>query len=170
MLKKISWIDFIKISSPQYYVLLVTSAGGHTNLTGISWFSIVSWEPPLLMLSIRNSRYGYELLKENPEFVVCFPAAGQQEAAVMCGQKSGRDVDKVKSGGFELVPATRVSAPLIQGSTACLECLKRNEISVGDHQLVVAEVLACHGDVERTAHVYTTSYNRFYNLDFSGKR
>lgn len=39
MLKKIDWEDFIKISSPQYYVLLVTLAENRVNLTGISSYT-----------------------------------------------------------------------------------------------------------------------------------
>ena len=169
MLKTISWEDFVKISSPQYYVLLVTSAEGQTNITGISWFSIVSWSPPLVMLSIGGSRYGYELLKKNPEFVICLPAKAQEKSAVLCGQKSGRTSDKVKEGAFTLNTALKIKAPLIENSTACIECRLEKEMAAGDHMLVAAKVLACHGDFDRAAHVYTTSYSEFYALDFTGK-
>jgi len=169
MLEPISWEEFIKISSPQYYVLLVTSAEGRTNLTGISWFSLVSWTPPLVMLSVRSSRFGYKLLRQNPEFVVALPSADQQAAAAMCGRKSGSRTDKVKEGGFTFQPATKISAPLLAEATACLECRIKNEIEVGDHQLILAEVLACYGDWERSAHVYTTSYERFYSLNHERK-
>ncbi|OGF68048.1 MAG: hypothetical protein A2Y62_09380 [Candidatus Fischerbacteria bacterium RBG_13_37_8] len=168
MLEKIKWNDFIKIISPQYYVLFVTSDGTNTNLTGISWFTIVSWDPPMVIISIRNSRYGYELVKKNPEFVVCFPSEEQIVPAEMCGRKSGRDVDKVAEGKFELLPAAKVKVPLIADSTACLECVLKNEVIAGDHVILLAEVVECHGDFNLAKHVYTTGYTEFYSLDYSG--
>lgn len=169
MLKKIKWNEFIKLVSPQYYVLFVTSSGDKVNLTGISWYTIVSWEPPMVMISIRESRYGYGLVKENPEFVVCFPSEKQMSSAILCGKKSGRFVDKVKEGKFELIPATKIKVPLIGGSTACLECKVNNEVPAGDHMILLGDVLECHGDFELAKHVYTTGYTEFYVLDHSGE-
>jgi len=169
MLKRISWNEFIKIASPQYYVLFVTSAKEKINLTGISWYTIVSWEPPMVIVSIRDSRYGYELVKENPEFVICFPSEQQMRSAIMCGKKTGRNVDKVTEGKFELIPATKVKVPLIAKSTACIECKVNKEIVAGDHIIIVGDVLECHGDFDIPKHVYTTGYTDFYVLDHKGK-
>jgi flavin reductase (DIM6/NTAB) family NADH-FMN oxidoreductase RutF len=169
MLEKIDWEEFIKISSPQYYVLLVTSAENKVNLTGISWFSIVSWEPPMVMFSIGEARFGYELLKKNPEFVISFPSKKQEKGAILCGHKSGRSTDKVKEGGFRLRKADIVGVPLIDESTACIECRVEKELPVADHVIVVGRVVACHGDFDNPYHIYTTSYTSFYSLDFSGR-
>ena len=168
MLKTISWGDFIKIMSPQYYVLLVTSDGKRTNLTGISWFSIVSWEPPMAIVSIRDTRFGYKLLQKNHEFVICIPSEEQQEAAIMCGKMSGSKVDKVKQGNFRLLQATKIRVPLIDKSTACIECQVNMEIPAGDHRIILADIVECHGDFDKIRHIYTTAYSTFYALDFSG--
>ncbi len=169
MLNKIRWEEFIKIVSPQYYVLFVTSYNDRVNLTGISWYTIVSWEPPMIMVSIRNSRYGYELVKKNPEFVICFPSEVLKQSAIMCGKKTGRETDKVKEGGFKLIPANKIKVPLIADSTACIECKLKNEVVAGDHIILIADVLECHGDFDLIKHVYTTAYTDFYVLDFEGK-
>ncbi len=169
MLKEISWQEFVKISSPQYYTLLITSYEKKINLTGISWFSIVSWQPPMIIVSIRSSRYGYELLTKNPDFAIAFPAKKQQTGAISCGQVSGRDTDKLQLTGFSLRPASKINGYLLEEAAAVIECSKANEFSAGDHQLILADVLAMHGDFENSAHIYTTSYTEFYPLSYEQK-
>jgi flavin reductase (DIM6/NTAB) family NADH-FMN oxidoreductase RutF len=165
MLQRTSWTEFLRASSPHHYLLLVSSVAERINLTGISWFTIVSWEPQLVAVSLRRERYGYELLQENGDFTLAFPAPHQLEQAIRCGRVSGKNSGKVRESGFNFAPAASVRGFILEEAAAALECRFEAEHEAGDHRLIIARVLACQHDPENSAHIYTTGYSEFYSLD-----
>ena len=64
------------------------------NIITIAWTGIVNSQPPMTYISVRPSRYSYELLKETGEFVINLTPAQLVRQADWCGVRSGRDEDK----------------------------------------------------------------------------
>jgi flavin reductase (DIM6/NTAB) family NADH-FMN oxidoreductase RutF len=127
-----------------YVTSLVTCCGadGKPNIIAVAWLVPVSVQPPLVGMSIRPTRYSYELIQATGEFVINvapFEIAGQ---ALYCGRHSGRDVDKFAATRLTPGPAQLVRPPIIQECLAHLECRVVNDLPAGDHRFVIAEVLA----------------------------
>ncbi len=131
-------------------VVLVSVAGGAGagNFLTIAWVGTVCSSPPMLSVAIRPSRYSYDLVNQEREFVVNIPNADQLEATDVAGVWSGREHDKFAELGLTPLPATRVGAPLIAECPVNLECVVRHQLKLGSHDLFLAEIVAAHYDEE----------------------
>ncbi|RLA84210.1 MAG: flavin reductase family protein [Deltaproteobacteria bacterium] len=168
-LKEISWDQALEWASPFPYVLVVSlDQGGRPNAMGVGWWSIVSWEPRLLAISVAPERYTYECLKARGEFTLCFPSKDLKEAAWLCGTRSGRKVDKFALGKLKGIPSRFVRPPLLEGSTVAFECRIKEEMEAGDHVLFLAEILATYGDEGRLLHLYSIHYRKLVAIDCKG--
>lgn len=123
---------------------LVSCAGKdrRPNAIAIAWLTPVSINPPLLAFAIRPQRYSYDLLQENPAFVVNVMAYAQAVEVLFCGRCSGRDVNKFATASLTPLPAQIVDAPVIAEALAHVECEVEAEHPAGDHVIVVGRVLA----------------------------
>ena len=164
-----SWNEALELGSPYPYTLATTvGVDGRPNIIGLAWWTIVSWEPPMIAISVGHGRYSHECLEHGGEFVLCFPAEEQKEGAWLCGTTSGRKVDKFSEAGFQQVPAKAVAPPIIEGSTVAYECKVTNSVTAGDHTLFIGEVVAVHGSPERARHLYSVHYRRLVSIDCKG--
>jgi len=127
-------------------VVLVTTAGERPNLLTIAWTGTVNGQPPMVGISIRQSRHSYQLLCETRDFVVNLPTAEQLEVVDMAGIESGAGVDKFRDYGLTAAPAAKVAAPLIRECPVNLECVVRHQLELGTHDLFVGEIVAVHYD------------------------
>jgi flavin reductase (DIM6/NTAB) family NADH-FMN oxidoreductase RutF len=129
-------------------VFLITCAGkdGQPNPIAIAWLTPVSINPPLLAFAIRPQRYSYELLQENPAFVVNVMVYERAVEVLFCGRCSGRDVDKFATTGLTPVPARAVNVPVIGEALAHVECEVEAGYPAGDHVIVVGRVVAASAE------------------------
>ncbi len=115
------------------------------NLITCSWFGTVCSEPPMVSVSIRESRFSYPLVKESGEFTVNIPRIADLDAVIHCGTKSGRDTDK-----FDDLKITPVachplkSAPMIEEFLLVLGCQVKQDIKLGSHSIFIAEIVSIH--------------------------
>ena len=71
------------------------------NSMTISWGSMGTiWGKPMITVFIRPTRYTYEFIKSNEYFTVSFFDEKYRDKLSLMGNKSGRDIDKVKETGF----------------------------------------------------------------------
>ncbi len=108
------------------------------------------WYP----ISVRPSRYSYDMIKKTGEFVINLTTEKLAFATDYCGVRSGRDVDKFKEMNLTKEKAEFVSAPMIKESPVCIECrVKEIEIrELGSHHMFLADVLAVHAEEEFMDH------------------
>ena len=58
------------------------------------------WGKPMMTVFIRDQRYTFEFLNSNEYFTVSFYDKKYKKELSLMGNKSGRDIDKVKETGF----------------------------------------------------------------------
>jgi flavin reductase (DIM6/NTAB) family NADH-FMN oxidoreductase RutF len=121
---------------------------GHQNIITIAWTGIVCSQPPMLSISVRPGRFSHSLLDANGDFVVNVPSAGSVNEADLCGMLSGRDIDKFQQLGWTTMDAATVNAPLIREMPLALECRTRQKLSLGTHDMYVAEILGIQAHAE----------------------
>lgn len=127
-------------------VLLVTTrdAAGRDNIMTVSWAGMACTNPPMLTISLRQSRHSHATVLATREFVVNIPTSKMREAVEMCGTSSGKDTDKFSLSGLDKMPASVVAVPLIAQCPINLECRVRHVLPLGSHDLFVAEIVKTH--------------------------
>ena len=124
----------------------VADKRGKTNVFTVAWTGTICSDPPMVSISVRPQRYSYEMIRETGEFVINLTAGPMTRATDFCGVRSGREMDKLTAAGLTVEPAGAVSAPLIAESPLSLECRVTQILSLGSHDMFLAEIVAV--DVE----------------------
>ncbi len=129
-------------------VVMVTAAdsAGKPNIITLAWAGTINSEPPMLSISVRKERYSHGLIMDKGMFVVNLVTEKLAYAADFCGVKSGKDTDKFAVMGLTPEKSSFVEVPLIKESPVSLECIVRNRIELGSHDMFIAEIVAV--DVE----------------------
>ena len=134
----------------------VTDGQGNDNIITVAWTGTICTNPPMVYISVRPSRYSYEMLKKTGEFVINLTTEELVFATDYCGVRSGRDVDKFKEAHLTKEPAQFVKAPMIKESPVSIECRVTEVKELGSHHMFLAEVLAVHAQQE-----YIDKNNKF---------
>ena len=124
----------------------VTDGEGRDNVFTVAWTGTVCTSPPMVYISVRPSRYSFEMIRKTKEFVLNLTTEELGFAADFCGVRSGRDVDKFEILGLTKDRAEFVKAPLIRESPVSIECRVTEEKELGSHTMFLAEVLSVHVD------------------------
>ena len=117
-----------------------------SNIITVAWTGIINTDPANVYISVRPSRYSYNMIKENGEFVINLTTKDLAYATDWCGVKTGEKVDKFKEMKLTKEKCKFVKCPMIKESPVSVEC-KVNEIrELGTHHMFIAEVLAINAD------------------------
>ncbi len=129
-------------------VLLISSReeSGKPHVATICWAGVLNSEPPLVGIAVRPSRRSNKLIKESGDFVINIPSRKWLKETDYCGFASTADSDKFSSVGFTAVEAGQVKAPLIDECALNLECVVKQILPLGSHDLFIAEIVAVHAD------------------------
>ena len=113
------------------------------NLMTAAWAGTVCSDPPMVSVSIRPSRYTYELVEKSGEFTVNLTDRGLLKAADYCGVRSGREEDKFARCGLTKVRAEGLNlAPAIAESPVYLACKVQNRLALGSHVMYIGEIVS----------------------------
>lgn len=129
-------------------VVLVTciDSTGEPNIITLAWAGTVCSEPPTIGLGIRPSRYSHKLIENSKEFVVNIPTTKIIRETDYCGVTSGKDVDKFSKTKLTQEPADKVKPPLIRECPVNMECILKNKLPLGAHDLFIGEIIQVHID------------------------
>lgn len=147
---------------------------GKPNIITVAWAGTVCSDPPMVSISVRKSRYSYDLIRKSGEFVINLTTKKLVRAADYCGVRSGRNVDKFAECRLHAAEAQKVGAPLIQESPVNIECKVRQVMELGTHDLFLAEVVCVQVDsdyIDETGkfhmedtHLTAYSHGKYYEL------
>ncbi|OGX20388.1 MAG: flavin reductase [Omnitrophica WOR_2 bacterium RBG_13_44_8] len=119
---------------------------GNPNVITLAWVGVVCSEPPQISISVRPHRYSYELIRESKEFTVNIPSESIVREVDICGNVSGREVDKFALTGLTPIPSRKIKPPLIMECPYNVECIVVKELELGSHVMFIGEVVAMHID------------------------
>ena len=134
----------------------VTDGEGNDNIITVAWTGTVCTNPAMAYISVRPSRYSYDMIRKTGEFVINLTTEKLAYATDFCGVRSGRDVDKFQKLNLTKEKAQFVSAPMIGEAPVSIECRVREVKELGSHDMFLADVLAVHAD-----EAYMDKNNRF---------
>ena len=105
-------------------ILLTTKDKNKVNSMVIGWGTFgVIFEKPMFIVYVRNNRYTHQMLANNPEFTINIKLDGVDKNTLkICGNESGRDIDKIKKANLTLVDPNKISVPGIKEFPLTIEC------------------------------------------------
>lgn len=117
-----------------------------SNIITVAWTGIINTNPAMVYISVRPTRYSYNLIKESGEFVINLTNKDLAYATDWCGVKTGAKVDKFKEMHLTKEKANFVNCPMIKESPVSVECKVREIKELGSHHMFIADVLAINAD------------------------
>jgi flavin reductase (DIM6/NTAB) family NADH-FMN oxidoreductase RutF len=123
--------------------VLVTTIdqAGRPNVFTVGWTGVACSHPPMVTIAVRKERLSYENIRATGEFVINLTTRQMLKMTDFCGCRSGRQIDKIKHFGLELLPGVDVAVPSLKISPVALECRVRSLTELGSHDLFIAEIL-----------------------------
>ena len=118
----------------------------NSNIITVAWTGIINTDPAMVYISVRPSRYSYNLIKENGEFVINLTNKDLAYATDWCGVKTGAKVDKFKEMHLNKEEGKFVKCPMIKECPVSVECKVKEVRKLGSHHMFVGEVLAINAD------------------------
>ena len=144
-----------------------------SNIITVAWCGITNTVPPKTYISVRPSRYSYNILKETKEFVINLTPAALAKKADFCGMYTGKKVDKFEKCGFTKEKAPNLSAPMIAECPISIECKVSDIIPLGSHDMFLADIISVNVDkgllfenklcINR-AHLCAFAHGEYYKL------
>ena len=111
------------------------------NIITIAWAGTVCSSPAMVSISVRKERFSYNIIKESGEFVINLVTRELVKQADYCGVRSGREIDKFKEMKLTPSKSTKITAPGIDESPVNIECVVKQIIPLGSHDMFLAEVV-----------------------------
>ena len=124
----------------------VTDGEGNDNIITVAWAGTVCTNPPMVSISVRPTRFSYDMICKTKEFVLNLTTEELAYATDYCGVRSGREVDKFQELHLTKEKSDHVKAPMIGECPVNIECRVKKIEKLGSHHMFLAEVLAVHAD------------------------
>lgn len=116
------------------------------NIITVAWTGTVCSDPPMCYISVRHERHSYPIIKENMEFVINLVGEDLVSRTDWCGVRSGAKYNKFIETNLTPIRGQKVKAPLIAESPVNLECVVKQIIPLGTHDMFLAEIVAVNVD------------------------
>ena len=102
----------------------VTNEAGERNVLTLGWGLIGRQHEgnPMFAIAVTPLRYSWSFLEQVPEFVIGVPDDALDEATVICGTRSGRELDKFAAAGLTPAPSLHVRPPSLIECPINIEC------------------------------------------------
>jgi flavin reductase (DIM6/NTAB) family NADH-FMN oxidoreductase RutF len=121
------------------YGLYAISSGDdqQRNAFTANWVSQVSFDPPLIALSIENDSISLAIIRRARRFAVNVFSADQRSLAGQLGKSLQRSPEKLENVAFA---TGETGCPVLADCAAYVECRVLSEMSAGDSTLLLAQV------------------------------
>ena len=116
------------------------------NIITIAWTGTICSDPPMCYISVRPGRHSHAIISRTGEVVINLTTQELARATDWCGCRSGRKFNKWKEMNLTPAPSRVVKAPVISESPVNIECVVKQVISLGTHDMFMAEVVNIQAD------------------------
>ena len=120
----------------------------NSNIITVAWTGILNTNPAMVYISVRPTRYSYNIIKNQGEFVINLTTKKLAKATDWCGVRSGEKYDKFKEMNLHKEKSNFVKCPMIKESPVSIECKVVDIKELGSHHMFIAEVLSINASDE----------------------
>ena len=111
---------------------------GEVNIFTANWLTQVSFDPPLLAISVENASKSLPMILRSRKFTVNVLRSGARELAGKLGKSALLHPNKLANVQYEPGPN---GCPILHDALAWVACEVRHSVEAGDSTLLVAEVV-----------------------------
>src|SRR5258707_8597530 len=108
------------------------------NMFTANWLTQVSFDPPLLAVSVENASKSLLMILNSRKFTVNVLRSGERELAGKLGKSAIKHPDKLTDVGFDLGAN---GCPILHNALAWVACEVHHTAEAGDSTLIIAEVV-----------------------------
>jgi len=119
------------------YVLTAQNQG-HVNGCTVAWVTPVSYDPPLLMVSLSSLRLSHDIAKQSGYFCINSLSGDQVKLARHFAFTTGRETNKLEGIPYS---TSDNGLPILDEARAFIECRVVDIYPAGDHSLFVGEII-----------------------------
>lgn len=119
------------------YVVMCNDNGTVNGFTA-NWLTQISFEPPLVAVSVENDSKSLPMILHSGMFTINVLRSGQRELAGKLGKSALKDPNKLANVNYVL---NEQGLPILLEGIAWVACAVRQHVEAGDSTLVVAEVV-----------------------------
>ncbi|MBI4116580.1 flavin reductase [Candidatus Pacearchaeota archaeon] len=141
---------------PNKPVVVGVCYNGKQNFLPVAWNTGISYHPFLYGVSIGTDRYSHELLSKADSFTINFVDFKDIKIIRALGRSTGKEIDKIKEFDLSVSDAEKINSPVLDFAYCTFECVKKNEILLGDHTLFVGEIVLIKIDKDAIGGEYET--------------
>jgi flavin reductase (DIM6/NTAB) family NADH-FMN oxidoreductase RutF len=125
------------------YGLYAITCGDETlrNAFTANWVSQVSFEPPLIALSVENTSTSLPIIRATSRFAVNVFDATQRDLAGRLGKGYSAHPDKLEGLTWDVGEA---GCPTLRETLGWVECALESETPAGDSTLLIGRVVGVH--------------------------
>ncbi|TLY08805.1 MAG: flavin reductase family protein [Thaumarchaeota archaeon] len=137
-------------------VSMITSNGSKgQNVMAAEWTMQISYEPMLIAVFIHESSSTLKNILETKQFGVNVASEDQTNSVNIAGGYSRKEIAKLDiSNAFKLSKAKKLNIPLIRGCIINAECRLVLSKKIGDHVIIVGQVVYIRHDASKKPLVY----------------
>ena len=122
-----------------YGLYIVTCReGDEVNGFTANWLTQISFEPPLLAVSVENSAKSLPMILNSQQFTINVLRTGQRPLAAALGKSAYKHPDKLSGIDYTL---NEQGHPILSAALSWVACAVRQSAPAGDSTLIIAEVI-----------------------------
>ena len=121
------------------YAVTVAHDGEEHGMTA-NWLTQSAFEPPMAVVAVENTSRTIGMIRDAHHFAINVFASGQRDVAGKLGRASEHAPNKLK--GIKTKPAPVSGAPVLADCLGWVECRVVATLPLGDHTLVLGEIVA----------------------------
>ncbi|HEV2582039.1 MAG TPA: flavin reductase family protein [Ktedonobacteraceae bacterium] len=111
---------------------------GQVNIFTANWLTQVSFEPPLLAVSVENDSKSLPMILRSSVFTVNVLRSGDRELAGRLGKSAIQHPDKLTGVAYDI---GENGCPVLRDALAWVACAVKRSAEAGDSTLLIAEVV-----------------------------
>jgi len=124
-------------------ILLVTTVDvqKRINAAPLSFVSPISFDPPIVMLSLTSARHTYQNILETKEFVLNILGKEHLDQVLRCAARFPKGVNELEQAGLGWYSSKLVNPPRVKEAKVWIECKYLDQKEEGDHFAVFGQAL-----------------------------
>lgn len=118
--------------------IVMCSDNNEVNAFTANWLTQVSFEPPLVAVSVENASKSLPMMLHSNKFTINVLRSGQRELAGMLGKSALKAPNKLEGISYTMHDK---GYPVLQEALGWIACDIRQTMPAGDSTLIVAQVV-----------------------------
>ncbi len=124
----------------------VSNDGSQRNAFTLTWITQSSFEPPVVTIAVRRDSASSQHIRASRVFSVNFLGNSQSDLALRYMQPASESGPKLTEGAYH---DGVTGAPILNDAVGAIECNVIQFVEYGDHDVIVAEIIATEGKEQR---------------------